>query len=105
MPSITSDAVEPSQESPPTRAIDTSVFSDFFSLISDFLRSIGDGFEASGASSSTSIRLHYSESFKLEILGAVINATAPDELEDVASTASLVIDGIANGDEQQPLLA
>lgn len=97
------DIVEPLPASPPTRAIDTSVFSDFFSLVSDFLRSIGDGFEASGASGSTSVRLHYSESFKLEILGAVINATAPEQLEDAASTATLIIDGIANGDDQEPL--
>lgn len=99
------NAVETAPESSPASAIDTSVFSDFFSLISDFLRSIGDGFEANGASSSSSIRFHYSESFKLEILGAVINATAPEPLEDVASAASLVIDGIADSDEQQSLLA
>lgn len=93
---------EPSVEAPPAPAIDTSVFDDFFSLLSDFLRSIGDGFENAGGSGEASIRLHYSESFKLEILASVIHVTAPDDAEEPASTATTLIENISAVDATQP---
>lgn len=91
----------PSAAEPP--ALDDSALSGFFDLVSDFLRSIGDGFEY--ASGDSAFRLHYSESFKLELLRTVINAAAPAGAEDAAATADAVIGSVAEtsadaGDDQ-----
>lgn len=84
-------------------ALDGNALSGFFDLVSDFLRSVGDGFDY--ASGGSSIRLHYSESFKLELLRTVISTTAPAGAENAAATADAIIGSVANttgdaGDEQ-----
>ena len=65
---------------------DTSALAGLFDLVSNFLRATGDGFADGG-----SFRLHYSESFKLELLRTVINASAPTESNDAAANADGVI--------------
>ncbi len=74
-------------------ALSDDALSGFFDLVSDFLRSMGDGFEY--ASGGSAFRLHYSESFKLELLRTVINATAPAGAENAAATADTLIGSVA----------
>ena len=83
--------VEPTPESTPLT--DTSTLAGFFDLVSNFLRSIGDGF---ADSSGGSTRLHYSESFKLELLRTVIHASAPAESDNAASNADAIIGSVAD---------
>ncbi len=45
----------------------------YFDALADFLRSLGEGFE------SRSLRYHYSESFKLQMLESVMHTMAPDD--------------------------
>ncbi len=85
--------------SPPTPA--SSSLSEFFGLVSDFLRSVGQGFEGSDGSSATSVQLHYSESFKLTLLSAVLNVVAPEKSDDAASTASALVESIAGTPEHE----
>lgn len=72
---------------------DVGALAGFFDLLSGFLRSIGDGFAAENGNAS--FQYHYSESFKLEILRAVIHAAAPTESTDAADNAERLIDGIS----------
>ena len=58
---------------------DESALSRYFDQLADFLRAVGEGFEAQ------SFRYHYSESFKLTLLNAVMHTVAP---EPVASEQS-----------------
>jgi len=71
----------------------SSALSGFFDALSTFLRSVGEGFEA--GSSSGSFSFHYSESFKLELLKAVIHTVAPDESTAAAASAGTLIDAVA----------
>lgn len=98
--SIPPVAQTPASPSSPQAPTDSSL-SDLFGLISDFLRSVGEGFVGSGGSDATSVQFHYSESFKLTLLSAVLNVAAPDESDDAASTASALIGGIAGVFEQE----
>ena len=65
-------------------------FSSFLESVSNFLRAVGEGF--SDQSGSSSIRLHYSESFKLEFLKTVFHTVAPEQAQDAAASAESVID-------------
>ncbi len=55
----------------------TSAFESFFETLNAFLRSISEGFQSE--LSGSSLRYHYSESFKLEMLGAVLHTLAGAE--------------------------
>lgn len=61
--------------------------------VSQFLRAIGDGFAQS--SGEGSFRLHYSESFKLELLRAVIHVAAPESSETATTDADAVIEQLS----------
>ena len=89
-------AVEtPAEPAPDTAAplADTSALAGFFDLVSTFLRSIGDGF---GDGSGGSFRLHYSESFKLELLRTVIHASAPAESDNAVANADGIINAVVD---------
>lgn len=76
----------------PVAAPEASALESFFDTLSAFLRSVGEGFE--GSASEYSFRFHYAESFKLEMLKVVLNATAPGDVMHAAENASTVIDSI-----------
>jgi hypothetical protein len=78
----------------PVAAPDTSDLSGLFETLSTFLRSIGEGFAAE--SGTVSFKMHYSESFKLELLKAVMHTTAPDDSADEAAAVATVIDAVVN---------
>lgn len=73
-------------------APDTSALGRFLESVGNFLRGIGDGF--SQESGEASFRLHYSESFKLELLKAVIHTTAPEDSSDAANNAEAVLEDL-----------
>ncbi|MDH3768557.1 MAG: hypothetical protein OES99_08900, partial [Gammaproteobacteria bacterium] len=79
-------------ETPVATPADPSALSDFFELLSDFLRSVSNGFDLD--SGNGSFRYFYSESFKLEILKAVIHTAAPAESTDTAANVEQLIDSI-----------
>ncbi len=81
---------EASQPSP----IDaSSALASFFDAVSAFLQSVGEGFE--GEKSSGSFTWHYSESFKLDLLKAVVNTVAPEEATEAAANAESLIDEVS----------
>ena len=87
LPTTEPVAAEPVEESTPV--INTGI-SSFIESVSNFLRAVGEGFaDQSGAQS---IRLHYSESIKLEFLKAAFHTVAPEESERAAANAESVID-------------
>lgn len=65
-----------------------SSLSGFFDTLRVFLGSVGEGFEAG------SINYHYSESFKLDFLRAVVHTVAPQESEPAAQTAGALIEAV-----------
>jgi hypothetical protein len=69
-----------------------SAMADFLDTLSAFLRTVGEGFKAE--SSSVNFTYHYSESFKLNLLKAVMNTVAPDDAGNAVANAELVIDGV-----------
>lgn len=74
----------------------TAALSDFFDRLSNFLRELAEGFEASEPAAAPApaptVRYHYSESFKLEILKSVISVSAPKGAEDRAEGAINLLD-------------
>ncbi len=78
----------------PVAAPDTSDLSSLFETLSTFLRSIGEGFASE--SGTVSFKMHYSESFKLELLKAVMHTTAPDDSADEAAAVATVIDAVVD---------
>ena len=74
-------------------AVDTFALSSFFDTLSTFLRSVGEGFEAGSGSGSFSF--HYSQSFKLDLLKAVIHTVAPEESDAAAANATTLIDQLS----------
>ena len=82
--------VETGAPSTESSTLDSSALADFFGLLSDFLRSVGNGI--GDASAGTSIRFHYSESFKLTLLKSVMQTMAPEESGQAADNAAAVID-------------
>lgn len=69
-----------------------STMADFLDTLSAFLRTVGDGFKAE--SSSVNYTYHYSESFKLNLLKAVVNTVAPEDAGNAVANAELVIDSV-----------
>lgn len=57
---------------------DQSALAGFFELVSSFLRSVSEGFEGD-ADTGVSAKLHFSQSFKLEILKSVLQVAEPDQ--------------------------
>jgi len=86
--SVVAESDAAASQTPSTQAT-SNAFSD---SISRFLRSVGDGFAA--GVESQSVRLHFSESFKLEILKAVVGTTAPDSSVELADKLIEAIDGL-----------
>ncbi|MCP4302755.1 MAG: hypothetical protein GY783_19405 [Gammaproteobacteria bacterium] len=80
-------------EVPENSPTDTSALASFFDALSAFLRSVGEGFsEEQGGGSFT---YHYSESFKLSLLKAVIHTVAPEESDEASANASTLIDEVS----------
>jgi len=83
---VVPDVLETSDEPVATRPPEvfasdkSSALSDFFDSLSAFLRSVGEGFGV--AESGASFTYHYSESFKLSLLNAVIHTVAPEGTGD-----------------------
>ncbi len=73
--------------------LDTSALENFLDALGAFLRSVGEGFAKDD--SGLGFRYHYSESFKLEMLKAVLHTVAPVESTDAADNAGRLID-VAN---------
>lgn len=71
----------------------TSSLDDFLDTLRAFLRSVGEGF--GNTSGEAKVNYHYSESFKLEVLKAVLHTVAPGEVMHAANNAATVIDSIA----------
>ena len=80
-----------------THVIRQPGIADFFEAVSAFLRSASEGF--AGETGGAEFRLHFSESFKLNILQAVIHTVAPEDSQAVADNAVALVDGIAESDE------
>ncbi len=76
---------EPAVSSPGASAIE-----NFLDALGAFLRTVGDGFASSGSD----FRYHYSDSFKLEMLKAVLHTVAPSDALEASDKASSLIDGI-----------
>lgn len=74
-------------------ALDSTALENFLDALGVFLRSVGEGFVQANAESS--FRYHYSESFKLEMLKAVLHTVAPDNALDASDNAVSLIDSIS----------
>ncbi len=59
----------------------------FFEMVSSFLRSVSEGFEG-GADTGVSAKLHFSQSFKLEILKSVMQVAEPDQVAEESVQAT-----------------
>jgi len=90
-PVAAAPVVEPSAEdAPPQVTSNDDALVEFLKSLSDFLRSVGDGFE----SGTVSLRYHYSESFKLDLLKAVMHSSADDSEAALADRAIALADRI-----------
>ena len=100
-PDVAEPAPTPTPEAAPAspNVIDDQSLASFFETLSGFLRSVSEGFEP--ASGGGSFRLHYSESFKLDILKAVIHTVAPEESSVVADNTVHLIDNLAIVEEAE----
>lgn len=76
---------------PEPDVFEDSALDNFFGLLSNFLRATSEGFEME----SGSFRYYHSQSFKLEILRAVLQVSAPEESDDAANVAAALIDNVA----------
>jgi hypothetical protein len=65
----------------------------FFEQLTAFIRTVGEGFAAGSAGASYSY--HYSESFKFNLLKAVVHTIAPSDAENAAENAEAVINRIS----------
>lgn len=83
------------------RVPDSTALSAFFDLVSSFLRSVSEGFEAGTDGNVTTAKLHFSQSFKLEILKSAMEVAAPAESTDDVVLATSLIDSMAGGDESE----
>ncbi|MDH3351954.1 MAG: hypothetical protein OEM51_10430 [Gammaproteobacteria bacterium] len=83
---------------PATAPPDDDAISQFMDLLANFLQSINEGFELD--SGALSLRFHFSQSFKLEILKSVLQVSAPEDSGSAADNAVALIDAVAeNGTE------
>ncbi len=96
---------EPPSQVPQTTDLLDAPFLEFFALLTDFLRSVADGFERAAERLSadaiqpetSTFKYHYSQSFKLEIFKSVLELAAPQEgSDDAGNLAARLIDGIAD---------
>ena len=85
------DVVESQDVAEPAAVPAENAIDGFLNLLSDFLRSVNEGFELNSGSS----RYFYSQSFKLEVLKAVLQFSAPEELGKAADNAAAFIDPVA----------
>ncbi len=76
-------------------------FLRFFEMLAEFLSSVAKGFERQANEASTSLRYHYSESFKLQILKSVIEVAAPEDSLGAARFAGTLIDGLVEAGEAE----
>lgn len=86
------EAITPA-ESVETAAPFADALSIFFEQLTAFMRTTGEGFTV--GSDSASYSYHYSESFKFNLLKAVMNTVAPSEAENAAENAGAIIDQIS----------
>ena len=86
--------VEPESTAVSGEPVGQSAIAGFFAAVSAFLRSTSEGF--AGEESGSKFRLHFSESFKLDLLKAVIHTTAPEKSEAAAEGAIALIDSAAD---------
>ncbi|MGB5490254.1 MAG: hypothetical protein WBM76_05440, partial [Woeseiaceae bacterium] len=104
VPPVVTPAVTPVEIEPAVQPVATDVvapavpdlsstLASFFDALSAFLQSVGEGFQAEMGSGS--FTYHYSESFKLNLLKAVVNTVAPEESTDAAANAESVLDEIS----------
>jgi len=98
LPVIKDPAAETQSIGQPVQAdaaalLEPSSLEDFLDTLRAFLRSVGEGF--GNTSGEAKVNYHYSESFKLEVLKAVLHTVAPGEVMHAANNAATVIDSIA----------
>ena len=86
------EAIAPA-ESVETAAPFADALSIFFEQLTAFIRTVGEGFAV--GSDSASYSYHYSESFKFNLLKAVMNTVAPSDAGNAAENAEAVIDQIS----------
>lgn len=98
VPAVNSPAVPSALEISPALTDFLGSLTDFLDSLATFLRSVSEGFAAADSSggfgaadNNASFTYHYSESFKLTLLNAVIHAVAPEGAADAAATAESVI--------------
>lgn len=95
---VTFDVENVSETIAPAESVETAApFADalsiFFEQLTAFIRTVGEGFTVGSASASYSY--HYSESFKFNLLKAVMHTIAPNDAGNAAENAEAVIDQIS----------
>jgi|GEM_PF-1822555 len=70
---------------------DTSGLSQLFDRIAGFLRSVSEGFSGSDEGN-TSVRYHYTQSFKLDLLKSAVQVAAPDAADQQLADINAAID-------------
>ncbi len=91
VPEVT--AAEQPEASTVESPLNTSALENFLDALGVFLRSVGEGFVKADAEAS--FRYHYSESFKLEMLRAVLHTVAPADAQDARDNADSMIGAIS----------
>jgi hypothetical protein len=71
-----------------------TVLDGFLDLLSQFLRSVNEGFQLD--SSPGSFRYYFSQSVELAILKSVLQVGAPEEAGAAADAAAVLIDGVSS---------
>jgi len=102
-PPTESVAVEDAAEltEPQQVAANNTALGGFFNLVSNFLRSVAEGFESEAGRNDVTARFHFSQSFKLELLKSVIQVAAPDEPTGGLDLATSLIDSVAGVGEEE----
>lgn len=95
---VTFDGENVAETIAPAESVETGApFADalsiFFEQLTAFIRTVGEGFTVESASASYSY--HYSESFKFNLLKAVMHTVAPSDAGIAAEIAEAVIDQIS----------
>ena len=82
-------AATPEEEAGPP--LGSEYLDQFFNLLSDFLRSVSDGF---GAGDDSSAQYQYSESFKLTLLRETLTVAAAPQEQNAAELAASAVDRV-----------
>ena len=95
---VTFDGEDVTETIAPAESVETAApfadaLSSFFEQLTAFIRTVGEGFAVGSASASHSY--HYSESFKFNLLKAVMHTVAPSDAGNAAEKAEAVIDQIS----------